>query len=106
MYVDHWLRRVASTPRHALFSPRESLLEALEEEMRASATQTSVSNVETDLKEEVKVFGDNEGEVAVFVAKSPLFDVYTFGAVAAYLAGLYAIVMMMHGVVEWCGSDG
>lgn len=98
MYVNHWLQKVASTPRHALFSPRDSLLESVEEEMKAWATRTSVTNVETDLKEEVKVFADNEGEVSVFVAKSPLFDVYTFGAVCLYLTGMYGVVMAMHGV--------
>ena len=46
------------------------------------------------------MFGDNEGEVSVFVAKSPLFDVYTFGAVCVYLTGMYGMVMMMHGVGE------
>ena len=50
------------------------------------------------------MFGDNEGEVSVFVAKSPLFDVYTFGAVCVYLTGMYGVVMMMHGVGEkWKG---
>ena len=50
------------------------------------------------------MFGDNEGEVSVFVAKSPLFDVYTFGAVCVYLTGMYGVVMMMHGVREkWKG---
>ena len=66
--------------------------------MRGSATRTTSLNVETDLKEEVKVFGDNEGEVAVFVAKSPLFDVYMFVGVAVYLSGMYVVVKVMHGV--------
>lgn len=104
MYVSHWLRKLASTPRHSLFSPRGSVLESVEEEMKAWSTRMGVTNVETDLKEEVKVFGDNEGEVSVFVAKSPLFDVYTFGAVCVYLTGMYGMVMMMHGVGEkWKG---
>ena len=81
------------------------MLESVEEEMKAWSTRTGVTNVETDLKEEVKVFGDNEGEVSVFVAKSPLFDVYTFGAVCVYLTGMYGVVMMMHGE-EGAGKTG
>ena len=98
MYVTHWLHQLSTTPRHSLFVPRGSLLDRVEEEMRGSATRTTSLNVETDLKEEVKVFGDNEGEVAVFVAKSPLFDVYTFVGVAVYLSGMYVVVKVMHGV--------
>ena len=63
MYVSHWLRKLASTPRHSLFSPRGSVLESVEEEMKVWSTRTGVTNVETDLKEEVKVFGDNKSDV-------------------------------------------
>ena len=36
MFVSHWLRKLASTPRHSLFSPRGSVLESVEEEMKAA----------------------------------------------------------------------
>ncbi|KAK8796615.1 hypothetical protein WA588_000744 [Blastocystis sp. NMH] len=100
-YLSHWMDVMTTTPRHTLFLKKDdALVKALEAEMRLSASQTRVIDTEVDLKEEIKVFGDNEGDVAVFISKTPLFDVYTFLLVIVYMAVLYIVVSVMHN-----GSD-
>ena len=60
-YLSHWMNVMTTTPRHTLFVKKDdSLVKALEAEMRLSASQTRVIDTEVDLKEEIKVFGDNE----------------------------------------------
>lgn len=60
-YLSHWMDVMTTTPRHTLFIKKDdSLVKALEAEMRQSASQTRVIDTEVDLKEEIKVFGDNE----------------------------------------------
>lgn len=60
-YLSHWMDVMTTTPRHTLFLKKDdALVKALEAEMRLSASQTRVIDTEVDLKEEIKVFGDNE----------------------------------------------
>lgn len=93
------MKRMTSTSRHSFFLAKDSpLLRAFEEEMKQSATRTSVVDTEMDLKEEIMVFSDNAGKVSVFISKTPLFDIYTFFAVLGYLAVVYVVVAAIHDV--------
>ena len=97
--MEHWMKRMTSTSRHSFFLTKDSpLLRAFEEEMKQSATHTSVVDTEMDLKEEIMVFSDNAGKVSVFISKTPLFDIYTFFAVLGYLAVVYVVVAAIHDV--------
>jgi hypothetical protein len=101
-YLDHWKKEMMRLPRHTLFVSKDSmLLKELEDEMRANSKHVEVVDSEMDLKEEIKVFADNEGEKMMFIAKSPLFDVYSFLSVVFYLIAFYLAVMISHNVILW-----
>lgn len=59
-YLDHWMTIMTNTQRHIFFITKESpLVKALETEMSLSATHTRVVDTEMDMKDDIKVFGDN-----------------------------------------------
>ena len=64
--VRHWMRVLGETPRNVLTLKKDdSVVSALESEMKRVCTRVSVVDSEMDLKDEVKVFADNavsEGE--------------------------------------------
>ena len=64
--VRHWMRVLGETPRNVLTLKKDdSVVSALESEMKHVCTRVSVVDSEMDLKDEVKVFADNavsEGE--------------------------------------------
>jgi hypothetical protein len=59
-YVDHWMTVMTSAQRHTFFIDKESsLVKALEAEMSLYATHTRTVDTEMDMKDDIKVFGDN-----------------------------------------------
>lgn len=64
--VRHWMRVLSETPRNVLTLKKDdSVVSALESEMKRVCTRVSVVDSEMDLKDEVNVFADNavsEGE--------------------------------------------
>lgn len=58
--VRHWMRVLGETPRNVLTLKKDdSVVSALESEMKRVCTRVSVVDSEMDLKDEVKVFADN-----------------------------------------------
>ena len=58
--VRHWMRVLGETPRNVLTLKKDdSVVSALESEMKHVCTHVSVVDSEMDLKDEVKVFADN-----------------------------------------------
>ena len=58
--VRHWMRVLGETPRNVLTLKKDdSVVSALESEMKHVCTRVSVVDSEMDLKDEVKVFADN-----------------------------------------------
>ncbi|KAK8825034.1 hypothetical protein WA556_006323 [Blastocystis sp. ATCC 50177/Nand II] len=95
--IAHWEKVLRAAPRNVLLLKKDAaVVGALEAELKRVCTSVSVVDAEMDLKEEVKVFADNAGEVAVFVSKSPLFDVYTFLFVLGYLVVVYIVTAIAH----------
>lgn len=98
-YLSHWLNLAGMTSHHSLFiTPENEFVKTLEGELKSLIPTTSVVLSEMDLKDSIQPYSDNSAEVAVFLSKTPLFDLYTFIAVLVYLVIFYVVVMIVHDV--------
>ena len=56
-FVEHWTRVLEKAPRHAFVLQKESdVLKALEMELRTIGGKTTVTDVQSDLKDEIMVY--------------------------------------------------